>query len=233
MGLFSRMKVQMPGAGGGAAGTRRRRCRCRPALRAGHADRAAVPGGHRARPVRDGVLLGRRADVLAGSGVSSPRPSATRRATRRTRRTRRSAPPAPATTRSCGWCSTRRSSRYEQLLASVLGGPRPDAGHAPGQRRRHPVPLGDLHILGRAARRPPRRRATRSRSGSRGRLRPDHHRDRAAPGTSTTPRTTTSSTSRRCRTATAASAAPASACPVGLVDRLTGSRTLRTAPALR
>ena len=26
----------------------------------------------------------------------------------------------------------------------LLGGPRPDAGHAPGQRRRHAVPLGDL-----------------------------------------------------------------------------------------
>ena len=26
--------------------------------------------------------------------------------------------------------------------AAVLGGPRPDPGHAPGQRRRHPVPLG-------------------------------------------------------------------------------------------
>ena len=26
----------------------------------------------------------------------------------------------------------------------VLRGPRPDPGHAPGQRRRHPVPLGDL-----------------------------------------------------------------------------------------
>ena len=33
---------------------------------------------------------------------------------------------------------------YAELL-KLLGGPRPDAGHAPGQRRRHPVPLGDLH----------------------------------------------------------------------------------------
>src|SRR2546426_7464029 len=29
--------------------------------------------------------------------------------------------------------------------ALLLGEPRPDPGHAPGERRRHPVPLGDLH----------------------------------------------------------------------------------------
>ena len=42
----------------------------------------------------------------------------------------------------------------------LLGEPRPDAGHAPGQRRRHPVPLGDLHDSRRAARARPRRRAS-------------------------------------------------------------------------
>ena len=39
---------------------------------------------------------------------------------------------------------------YETLLQRVLGEPRPDAGHAPGQRRRHAVPLGDLHLRRRA-----------------------------------------------------------------------------------
>ena len=34
--------------------------------------------------------------------------------------------------------------RYEEMLRAVLGEPRSDPGHAPGQRRRHPVPLGDL-----------------------------------------------------------------------------------------
>ena len=34
---------------------------------------------------------------------------------------------------------------YDELLQGVLGEPRPDPGHAPGQRRRHPVPLGGLH----------------------------------------------------------------------------------------
>ena len=43
-----------------------------------------------------------------------------------------------------------------------------------------------------------------------GASRRDHHRDRAGPDRSTTPRTTTSSTSPRTRTATAGSAAPAS-----------------------
>ena len=36
---------------------------------------------------------------------------------------------------------------------AVLGGPRPDPGHAPGQRRRHAVPLGDLLARRGAARR--------------------------------------------------------------------------------
>src|SRR5829696_1337452 len=43
---------------------------------------------------------------------------------------------------------------FEDLL-KVLGEPRPDAGHAPGQRRRHAIPLRHLRP-GRSA---PRRRA--------------------------------------------------------------------------
>ena len=92
----------------------------------------------------------------------------------------------------------------------LLGGPRPDPGHAPGQRLGHPVPLGDLHhhrrAAGRRARlarhvqRGARRRTTAARSPPRS----------TRPATSTTPRTTTSSTSTRTPAATAASAAPAS-----------------------
>ncbi len=44
--------------------------------------------------------------------------------------------------------------------AHVLGGPRPDAGHAPGQRHGHPVPLGALLDDRRAARHRTRARAT-------------------------------------------------------------------------
>ena len=99
----------------------------------------------------------------------------------------------------------------------VLGEPRPDAGHASGQRRRHAVPQRDLHVSTGAAACGRARRATmfqeqlrRSGYGD------DHHRDRARPARSTTPSRTTSSTSARTRTATAASAAPA--CPARSVS---------------
>ena len=92
----------------------------------------------------------------------------------------------------------------------LLRGARPDPGHAPGQRRRHPVPLRDLLRQRRAegdggdgASAPTTRRcAPPATSRSRPRSSP--------PGPSTTPRTTTSSTCTRCRTATAAWPAPAS-----------------------
>ena len=60
---------------------------------------------------------------------------------------------------------------------AVLGGPRPDPGLPPGQRRRHPVPLRDLHPRPRAAR--AGRGVARRLSGvaDEGRLRPDHDRD--------------------------------------------------------
>ena len=40
---------------------------------------------------------------------------------------------------------------YADAAQGVLGVARPDAGHAPGQRRRHPVPFGDLLPLTGAA----------------------------------------------------------------------------------
>ena len=92
----------------------------------------------------------------------------------------------------------------------VLRGPRPDAGHAPGQRRRHPVPLGHLRR---------RRGAAADRRGGKGDVRQGARRARATGRSpprsstgrpSTSPRTTTSSISPRTRTAIAASAAPAS-----------------------
>ena len=49
--------------------------------------------------------------------------------------------------------------------AAVLGEPRSDAGDAAGQRRRHAVPLGDLHVR-RPAEARARRRATPTGSGS-------------------------------------------------------------------
>ena len=92
----------------------------------------------------------------------------------------------------------------------LLRGARPDPGDAPGQRRRHPVPL--RHLLrqrrpegdgGDGARRLRRRRCRRP-----GTSRSPPRSSRPAP--STTPRTTTSSTCTRSRTATAGWPAPAS-----------------------
>ena len=99
--------------------------------------------------------------------------------------------------------------------APFLGGARPHAGDAPGQRRGHAVPLCDLLVRRRTARRrggEPRH----VRGAAEGeRLRRDHDRDREEPGRSTTPRTTTSSTCRRTPAATAGSAGPGVTCPVG------------------
>ena len=92
----------------------------------------------------------------------------------------------------------------------VLGEPRPDAGHAPGQRHGHAVPVGPL-LLRRRGGAPPRSRpasmfqAKLTQSGY-GEITTEL---RAAPGVLSTPRTTTSSTWRRTRAATAGSAAPA------------------------
>ena len=104
-----------------------------------------------------------------------------------------------------------RADELRGAAPHLLGGPRPDPGHAPGQRRRHAVPLGDL--LARRAR--SATLAVASRDMYEAELRGagyggDHDRASPRPARSTTPRTTTSSTSRRTRTATAGSAAPAS-----------------------
>ena len=100
--------------------------------------------------------------------------------------------------------------RATRSCSRVLGEPRPDAGHAPGQRRRHAVPLGDLRPLATRNSPPPRRRATCTRRElTRRRLRRDHDRDRRRPRRSSSPRTTTSSTWRRIPAATARTTRPA------------------------
>ena len=99
----------------------------------------------------------------------------------------------------------------------VLRGPRPDPGHAPGQRRRHAVPLRHLCRRRRPAARSPRRpRPPTSKA-----LKAQGLRRRSPPRSSTgrrstSPRTITSSTSPRTRTAIAASAAPASPARSGI-----------------
>ena len=69
---------------------------------------------------------------------------------------------APATPRSCSRCSTRRD-ELRGDAPHLLGGARPDPGHAPGERRRHPVPLGDLLARRASSETPRSRRATCSR----------------------------------------------------------------------
>ena len=171
--------------------------------------RAAVPRRDGVGGLRDGLLLGRRARVLAGPRHLHDRG-----------RLRRRVHAEPDLRGGLLGLDRPRRGRARRVrpggdllrgdAAPVLGEPRPDPGHAPGQRRRHPVPLGDLHRRDRPSRRPPSaRRDAYARAAGRARPRRDHDRDRARRARSTTPRTTTSSTSRRTPAATAGSAAPA------------------------
>ena len=115
-------------------------------------------------------------------GRVSPPPSAMPAGPRRTRATRRCAPAAPATPRPCSSSSTRKAHQLRGAAEAVLGEPRPDPGHAPGQRCRHAIPLGHLHHDAGAARgggSEPRH----VRSGAEAqRARRDHHRDRRGAG---------------------------------------------------
>ena len=100
---------------------------------------------------------------------------------------------------------------YDDAAQDLLGKPRPDPGHAPGQRRRHAVSLRHLHIQRRAAaggrslqgdvRAGARRRSATAPSPPRSSTR----------RSSISPRTITSNIWPRIRSAIAGSAAPA--CP--------------------
>ena len=141
-------------------------------------------------------------------GCSRPRP-ATRLATRRIPRTRRCAPVSPVITRSC-WSSSIPGASATRDTEGLLGEPRPDAGDAPGQRRRHPVSVRDLRLLARPA--PAGRGLTRRVQAvlSKARIRRRSRRRSSTRPSSTTPRTITSSTSPRTPAATAVSGEPAS-----------------------
>ena len=199
----------MPSAGGCAPRTRHAGLRPRPTPRPRNADRAAVPGRHRASDLRHGLLLGCRAHVLARARHLHDRGRLLGRV--------HAEPDLPGGLHRAHRAQRGRSRGLRHVedelrgdAPRLLGGPRPDPGHAPGQRRRHAVPLG--HLLD--VRGPARHRARVTRhvpGGALARRATARSRPRSSrPARSTTPRTTTSSTSRRTRTATAASAAPAS-----------------------
>ena len=167
------------------------------------------PDAHAHRGVRAGLLLGRRAGLLAASRRDLHRGGLHGRLHREPHlpggllgphRTHRGRPGGLRP----------RPDQLRPAAGRVLGGPRPDPGLPTGQRRRHPVPLGHLHhrrrAAGRCARQPrpvpegaDRRRASARSPATSSRC-----------ATSSTPRSTTSSTWPRTRVATAAWAAPGS-----------------------
>ena len=185
----------------------RPRCPCPTPRRPGHAASGAVPGRASGGRLRDGLLLGRGAEVLADPGrLHDGR--GLRRRHHENPTTRRFAPGRPDTPKWSWWSSIPHVGDLRGPAARVLGESRPDAGDAAGQRRRHAIPSAIYVSSERGAAaaessRDPVRRALRSHGL------PDHHGDRRGAALLTMPRTTTSSTSPRIRTATVGLAAPA------------------------
>ena len=173
------------------------------------------PDGMRARRLRDGLLLGRRAQVLAGRGVYTtavgyaggftPNPTYEEVCTGRTGHTEVVLvvfdPAGDLATTSCCelfWESHDPTQGMRQ--GNDVGTQYRSAIYCGADAQRAAAEASRDAYAGRAR---ARRATARSRPRSR------------RPGRSTTPRTTTSSTSPRTRTATAASAAPASPAPSG------------------
>ena len=106
--------------------------------------RPPVSDGLRTRHLRHGLFLGRRAQVLGGR----------RRLHDGGRLQRRLHAEPDLRGGLLGSHGPRRSGsrrlrpgedQLREAALDLLGEPRPDPGHAPGQRRRHPVPLRHLH----------------------------------------------------------------------------------------
>ena len=217
MFFIPRRKLEMPRARPGAEGGGRRRCRSGTGtMSTANPIAPPFPDGMETPDRRHGLFLGRGARS-SGRYRASTRPLwATPRAKRPIRPTRR--------------CAAAMTGHNEVVLAvydptlvaarrdaeAVLGESRPDPGHAPGQRCRHPVPLGYLLHDRRRRDRSPKRRRPCSRSDfpppATGGSPPRSSKRR----TSTTPRITTSSIWPRSPAAIAASAARAVTCPAGV-----------------
>ena len=131
-----------------------------PAHRARHAAARPVAGRARGRVLRHGLLLGRRADLLADARASTRPRSATRVGSPRTRRTRRPAPAAPVTPRPSRSSTTRPRS------------PTPTCSRCSGRTTTRPRACGrattSARSTGRRSTPPPRRSSPRrSRRGTR------------------------------------------------------------------
>ena len=207
--MFSfRKRTTIPSRDEALPGRAERHPHRRAALRQRRPLKGPYPAGAGDGHLRARLLLGRGAQVLAGPGRASSRPSAMPAASRPTPPMRRPARASPATTRWCWWCIDPEACQLRDAAEDLLGEPRPHAGHAAGQRCRHAVPLRRLC-------RPRRRSATRRRrskaslrqgAGGQG-LRRRSRRRSWTPARSTSPRTITSNTWRRTRAAIAGLAA--------------------------
>ncbi len=165
--------------------------------------------------VRAGLLLGRRAEVLADPGRHCDGGGLCRRAHAepdlRGGLLRHDRPQR-------GGARRVRPARvsYERPAQDVLGEPRPDPRHAPRERRRHAIPLGHLLLFDEEQRRAAEAskaglRAARSRRAA---LAPSPPRSCRRPN-SISPRTTTSNISPRTRTAIAGLGGTGVSCPIG------------------
>ena len=132
-----------------------------PGIHRSSARRSPAPGPRAPRPRSSASAASGAPRRTSGSSpASSRRPSAMPAATPPTRPTRRSAPAGPATPRSC-WSPTTRRGLVRAAAQGLLGAPRPDPGHAPGQRPWAPSTARSSSSPTTSSGPPPRRRRRR------------------------------------------------------------------------